>query len=119
MHFAVCDYSATGEGRTICILITYLQPRRPDDYEIEPFFEENEEGKVMFNPGTLKVSNDFMLYREFSELFGGYMAIGMDIINKDEFIERWGRLVPEFVIKSIQEPMGNFHYYAQIHYNVS
>lgn len=118
MKFAVCDYSATGEGRTICILITYLHPRRPDDYEIEPFFDYDDEGKMRFNSGTLKSTEEQILYREFSEIFGGYMAQGMEILTRQDFIDKFGRLVPEFVIKSIEQPMGNFHYFASIHYNL-
>lgn len=118
MKFAVCDYSATGEGRTICILITYIRPQQ-DDYETRPSFERDDDGKLVFVPGTLKVTDDFIIHREFSELFSGYMAMGMEILDKQEFIDRFGRLVPEFVIKSIEQPMGNFHYFAQIHYNLS
>ena len=118
MKFIACDYSATGEGRTICVLITYINPRQ-DDYEVKPSFERNEQDKLVLNPGTLKISENDILYRDFKEIFGGYLAIGAEYLDKDAFVKRFGRFVPEFVIKSINEPMGNFRYFAEIHYNLS
>ena len=120
MHFIVSDYAATGEGRTISILITYLRPKE-EDYEIRPHFEEqrDENGRIVFNHGVLKTKVDHILLRSFAETFDGWMAMGAEILDKVEFIERFGRFVPEFVIRSINEPMGNFHYFAQIHVNYS
>jgi len=54
MKFVVCDYSATGEGRTICILITYALPRY-EDYEVAPSFERGDDGKLIRVPGVLKL----------------------------------------------------------------
>lgn len=118
MKFVVCDYFATGEGRTICVLITYINPREAD-YEIKPSYGYTRDGKLQLNPGTLKTSENDILYRDFKEIFGDYLAIGAEYLDKDAFINRFGRFVPEFVIKSINEPMGNFRYFAEIHYNLS
>lgn len=120
MHFIVSDYAATGEGRTISILITYLHPKE-EDYEIKPFFEDqrDENGRIVFNPGVLKTKTEDILLRAFAETFDGWLAMGAEILEKEEFIQRFGRMVPEIVIKFVNEPMGNFHYYTQIHYNFS
>lgn len=118
MKFVICDYSATGEGRTICILITYARPRN-EDYEIQPTFERDDQGKMQYVPGTLKVSEEFILLREFAEIFGGYMAMGAEQLDQEKFLARCGHMVPQFVIKSITEPIGNFRYFAEIHYNLS
>jgi hypothetical protein len=120
MHFIASDYSATGEGRTISILITYLHPK-PEDYEIKPHIEEqrDENGRLVFNPGVLKTKPEDILFRDFAETFDGWMAMGAEILEKEEFIRRFGRMVPDMVIKFINEPMGNFRYFTQIHYNLS
>lgn len=120
MYFIASDYAATGEGRTISILITYLRPKE-EDYEVKPHFEEqrDENGRIVYNPGVLKTKVDNILLRSFAETFDGWMAMGAEILDKDQFVERFGRFVPEFVHRSINEPMGHFHYFAQIHVNYS
>jgi hypothetical protein len=120
MYFIASDYSATGEGRTISILITPLHPK-PDDYEIKPHIEEqrDDNGRHIFNPGVLKTKTEVILLRDFAETFDGWLAMGAEIVDKEEFIRRFGRMVPELVLKFVDEPMGNFRYFTQIHYNLS
>lgn len=118
MKFAACDYSATGEGRTICILITYLHPLE-EDYETKPSWKQDEDGKWQYTAGVLKSSEEDIIYREFAKIFGGYMAMGIEHLTRLEFVNRFGRFVPEFILRSINEPMGNFRYFTEIHYNLS
>ena len=66
------DYSATGEGRTVMVLITRARARRDEkqnDFEVEPSFTENG-----YNPGVEANTPEFRALREFTEEFGGYMA---------------------------------------------
>ena len=104
MYFIASDYSATGEGRTISILITYLLPK-PEDYEIKPHIEErrDDNGRLVFNPGVLKTKTEDILLRDFAETFDGWLAMGAEIVDKEEFVRRFGRMVPELVLKFVNE----------------
>ena len=116
-QFVVCDYSATGEGRTLCLLITRAYPKG-DDYETHG---ELVDGK--FVPGTLKNSAKFRAAREFVEQFGGYYARGAENLTREEFLKRFGNHLPPYTEKMLNpepgEGPGNFNLKLQIHMNYS
>ena len=116
-QFVVCDYSATGEGRTLCLLITRAYPKG-DDYETHG---ELVDGK--FIPGTLKNSAKFRAAREFVEQFGGYYARGAENLSREEFLKRFGNHLPPYIDKMLNpepgEGPGNFNLKLQIHMNYS
>ena len=119
--YVVSDYTATGEGRTVMILITRARPRRDDvhnDYQIEPNFTEQG-----YNPGVEKNTPQFRALREFAEQFDGFYARGAEVLDRDEFFARYGNQVPEYLYKmtdpdSEDSPPG-FHYTSQIYLNFS
>lgn len=109
-QFLACDYYATGEGRTVSILITRAYPRA-DDYETGT-------DKPQIAPGrTAKVR----AAREFIEEFGSWYAYGAENLERQEFLERFGHHLPEYVknILTSEDPPGNFNYRAQLHLNFS
>ena len=116
-QFLVCDYYATGEGRTVCLLITRAYARS-DDYETPGDFVD---GK--FVPGTLKNSAKFRAAREFSEEFGGYYLQGAENLTREEFLKRFGNHLPPYIDKMLNpepgEGPGNFNLKLQIHMNFS
>lgn len=118
-QYVVSDYSATGEGRTVMILITRALPRCDlDDYEVEPNFTEQS-----YNPGIEKTTPEERAQREFSQEFGGYMALGAEILDRNEFFHRFGNHVPEYLYK-MTDPYGEdsppgFYYRSEIHFNFS
>jgi hypothetical protein len=118
-QYVVSDYSATGEGRTVMILITRARPRLDlGDYEVEPSFTEQE-----YNPGVEKTTPEQRAMREFSREFGGYMAMGAETLDRSEFFHRFGNHVPEYLYKltdpeNTDRPPG-FNYKSQIHLNFS
>lgn len=121
LQFVVADYMATGEGMTIMILITMAYPKN-DDYEEDDKSHMNEDGSFHFEMPNLKegVTPRVIAFREFAELFGGYMASGAQIITKEEFKEKWSKYVPAHVNKIIDDTdMGNFKYYSCYHVNFS
>lgn len=116
-QFLACDYYATGEGRTVMLLITRAYPHT-DDYETRGDFVD---GKLV--PGTLKNSAKFRAAREFIEEFDGWYAQGAENLPREEFLTRFGHHLPEYVHNILKkegdERPGNFNYKAQIHLNFS
>ena len=114
-QFLACDYFATGEGRTVMLLITRAYPRT-DDYETPSDFVD---GK--FVPGTLKNSAKFRAAREFADEFGGYYVQGAENLPRLEFIRKYKNHLPEYVLNFLdsEEQPGNFNLKLQIHMNFS
>ncbi len=98
MQYLASDYYATGEGRTICLLITGAYPRQ-DDYLDD----------------TLKNSEKFRAAREFIEEFD-YFAQGAVNFSKEEFMKRFGQFVPDVIQRMLDKP-ANIHFTQRFHYN--
>ena len=119
--YVVSDYSATGEGRTVSVLVTRARARRDEkynDYEVEPSFTD--EG---YNPGVESNTPEFRALREFAEEFDGFWAMGAEVLDRNEFFHRFGNHVPEYLYKMTDTDgeftPGGLHYKSQIHYNFS
>jgi hypothetical protein len=119
-QYLASDYYGTGEGRTMCVLITRAYPKR-DDYEIQPDFVEDAEGKPQYVPGKLKYSQKFIAAREFKERFGDYYVQFAENLGREEFFNRFGRLLPEMVVKLLdgKDTPGNFYFAQEFHFNYS
>lgn len=118
LHYMFCDYMATGEGRTISLMICMPYPK-PEDYEAQPRIDE----QWQYVPGTLKTSYSDIAARRFRETFGDYMAIGIEHASRDEFIKHWGKFIPESVQRLTdpdeKDPPGNVQWHMQFHFNFS
>lgn len=118
LQYMMCDYLATGEGRTICLMICMPYPTS-DDYEVQPSIGED----WKYVPGVLKTSYSEIAARRFREKFGDYMAIGIEHLTREEFIGHWGKYVPEVVQKLTdpdgEDPPGNIQWHMLLHYNFS
>lgn len=119
-QFLVCDYFATGEGRTICLMITRAYPKQ-DDYEVPPDFKEDVEGKLVYVPGVLKHSQKLIAAREFGERFGSRLLQGAENLPRDEFLEKWGRFIPEPVLNLLnsEDQPGNLSFSQEFYFNYS
>ncbi len=101
--YLICDYSATGEGRTVCVMIAHSYVF--DTLSIGP---------------PEKTQQDCMK-EAFARRFGEYLTIGMREVTKNEFEERYGWTIPETVYRMITEkpyPPG-FQWSTEIYYNLS
>lgn len=100
-QFLACDYYATGEGRTIALLITRAYPWAGDD----------------------NTSAEFRAVREFTVKFGGFLTQGVEHLPREEFLKRFGNHLPEYVHKVIaaegHDRPGNFNFAQEIHMNFS
>lgn len=117
-QFLASRYLATGEGLTVCLLITLAQPDQNLDYSEPPSFDEN----WKYNPGQLKTTVEQRAHREFVSLFGDWYAIGMENLSQDEFFQRFDSYIPNTIrniVEDEESPPGNFHYDAKMHVNFS
>lgn len=107
-QFLVCDYYATGEGRTICLLITRAYAHA-DDYE------------GTYPDYTYKNSAKFRAAREFIEHFGGWYAQGAENLPREEFLKRFGHFLPDVVKNMLTDATqpGNLNFKQSFHFNFS
>src|SRR6056297_4078171 len=85
--YVVSDYSATGEGRTVSVLVTRARARRDEthnDFEVEPSFTDDG-----YDPGVEKNTPEFRALREFAEEFNGFYAMGAEVLDRNEFFHRF------------------------------
>lgn len=116
--YMFCDYMATGEGRTICLMICMPYPQ-PEDYEVQPRFDE----QWQYIPGVLKTSTRDIAARRFREKFGDHLSIGIEHATREEFLKHWGRFVPEGVQRMSDpaepDPPANLQWNMEFHFNFS
>lgn len=115
--FVACDYSATGEGRTICLLVTRAYPYT-EDYVKQSWFDE--EGKWHYEPETKNTPEERAL-REFTVKFGGWMRQGAEVLDRDEFLKRFSNLLSPVVINMLSTTSipGNMNFSQEFHINFS
>ena len=109
-QFVAADYYATGEGRTVCLLITRAYPH-VDDYE----------GTY---PNTVELNTpEFRAAREFVEHFDSFYARGAENLPREDFLRRFGHYLPEYAHKILNakgdERPGNFNFKQSLHLNFS
>ena len=116
-QFLACDYYATGEGRSIMLLITRAYPHA-DDYETPGDY--NLETKV-YTPPVMKKGHTpkVIAAREFAEQFGGYYLQGAENLSRLEFIRKYKSYLPEYVLNFLdsEEQPGNFNFKQSVHFN--
>ena len=119
-QFVFADYMATGEGRTISLLITRAYPHHEDyDESIPSGFID---GKFVMPVLKEGITPQVIAAREFVEKFGGYMAMGAEFLSRYEFLNRCGHHLPVHVVNFLtdsEDNAGNFNYYSQYHINFS
>ena len=111
-QFLACDYYATGEGRTVSLLITKAYPCA-DDYED---FHTVPNKKI-------KNSAEDRAAREFRERFGSRYLQGAENLSREEFLQRFGNHLPQYMTKLLNaegaDRPGNLNFSTQIHLNFS
>lgn len=121
LQFLVSDNFATGEGRTISILITRAYPRSEDYGESKSHM--NADGSFHFEMPDLKegVTPRVIALREFIELFGNWNAQIAENLSREEFLDRYGHHLPAYGKTMLQDAddSGNFKYSSQYHVNYS
>jgi hypothetical protein len=114
-HYAAIDYSATGEGRTLYLLITRANPS-PDDWEDPPSLKNGWSG-------TLAVSSETIVKRQMAELVDSYYMAGIQYYTREEFLSSYQFYLPQVVVDmsnpdNDHQPF-NLHYFQEFHFNFS
>jgi hypothetical protein len=120
LQFVATEYMATGEGSTICILITKAYPSH-DDYK-ESNSHTNPDGSFHFEMPELK--DDWnpgkKAMQEFVAEFGTYYALGAQLLTKEEFLRRFYNHLPAWMPSLIdKDDAGNLYYASRFHINFS
>ena len=125
LHYVVSDYLATGEGSTVCVLVTMAYPDAEDYEDDESHMDPD--GAFHFVMPKLKegVTPEKIALREFKKEFGNYFSIGAEIVTEEEFKKRWIRHCPAYIEKIINNQKdetlaaGNVYYASKFHINYS
>lgn len=89
-RFLVCDYFATGEGRSIWLMIDRNYGEKWTDKEFKSFI-----GHV-------------------------YYHVGIEEVDEDKFISTYGRMIPDHVIQMIDKKnQSAFTWKTHLHFNYS
>jgi hypothetical protein len=118
-QYIACDYYATGEGRTVCLLITRAYPHA-NDYETHGNYTDG-----VYTPPVMKAghTDKVRAAREFAEKFDSWYLQGAENLPRDEFLQRFGHLLPEFAHKLLDaegnDRPSNFNFAQQFHLNFS
>jgi hypothetical protein len=102
-RFIVSDYFGTGEGRTLCFLMTQALARGDD------FGEDN------YSPITTK---EYRAVREFHQHFGTWMLHGATFLSREDFFEKYSILLPQKLI-DLKDKNCYMNYYSELHFNFS
>ena len=98
------EYFGTGEGQTVCIMMTQASPYGDD------FTEENR--YVPIN------SKQYRAVRKFHEEFGTWMLYGLKFMSKEDFFGEYSYYIPPAIMKLYNKScFKEFH--TQVHYNFS
>ena len=115
LRYMVSDYAATGEGRTVSILIEALRPK-DEEWARAPGFEAGRD----YVEGELGVEEEAVLRRQFEERFDDWWARGMEVMSRREMMRDYGAHLPPAVADAIEKGgFGGFSFFAQIHVNYS
>jgi hypothetical protein len=112
LHYLAVDYFATGEGRTIALLITPCH-FKDEDYEEKPHFEENKFVAGKIKEGALEKR----LLEQMIEKVGRYLALCAEILTEEEFYRRYEKMVPTTVQQITKESYAS--YFMEFHFNYS
>jgi hypothetical protein len=127
LHYVVSDYMATGEGHSLCILITMAYPHHDDYDRTDNKTRINEDGSFHFEMPKLKegITPETIALRQFKEEFGAFHARSAQIMSEEEFLEKYSKHVPEYIIVVICNQhiagmgAGNVYYASIVHLNYS
>ena len=119
MYFMVSDYYATGEGRTVSILIDTPDINQ-SDYEIPPGYVVNAFGDKIWTEGFLKPEYDpkSTLLAKFEKEFGDFFSIGVDFLTEEEFFENYQDFIPDIIKEKLKDrKIFNIFWKNQFHFN--
>lgn len=105
-RFLVSDYGATGEGRTISVLMTQANPYG-DDFPSD--------GPNKYVPIT---TTEYRAVREFHKYFGTWSLYGVDFLSREDFFEKYANFLPPALV-NLKDKQCFLAYHGELHFNFS
>ena len=102
--YMIGEYYGTGEGQTVCIMMTQATPYGDD------FSGENR--YVPIN------SKQYRAVRKFHEEFGTWMLYGLRFLSKEDFFSEYSYYIPPAIMKLLNKSCFK-DFYTRVHYNFS
>ncbi len=103
-RFLVNDVFATGEGRTISLLITQGLPGMEEDFDIE------HHGYQAVN------TKEYRAIREFYSIFGKFHSQGVEFLPEDHFFGTYSNCLPP-ILSNVRD-RSYYRFYTHIHFNL-
>lgn len=104
--FMVSDYSASGEGRTVCLMMTTANPNYPEDFV-------NSENNYV--PST---TQEYRARRKFKEKFGDWYVNGLEFLTKEQFFNKYSLFLPQKLV-NLKDKLCSIEYHSELHFNFS
>ena len=104
--YMVAEYFGTGEGQTVCIMMTQANPGHAEDFETST------------NKYVACTTKEYRAVRAFHEQFGTWHLHGLRFLSKEDFFSEYSYYIPPVMMKlSNKSCYKDFH--TRVHYNFS
>jgi hypothetical protein len=104
--FMVLDYFGTGEGRTLCLMMTSALPCREEDFQ-------NPDNKYVAS-----TTKEYRARRKFKEAFGDWHYQGLEFLTREEFFTKYSQYLPPKLIE-LKDQLCYIEYCSKLHFNFS
>ena len=105
-RYMIADYSATGEGNTVCLMVTQAVPYGDD-------LPPSGSGKY----GAI-TTQEYRAVREFHQKFGSWYLQGIRFLPREEFFMTCAYYIPPVMMKLANANCYK-DFYTKVHYNFS
>ena len=103
-RFIISEYYGTGDGETICIMVTNGSTE-PEDFTDDSSY-------------TPTNSIEYRCVREFHKHFGTWMLHGIEFLSKEDFFKKYSIFLPQALV-NLKDKQCYMHYHSELHFNFS
>jgi hypothetical protein len=104
--YMVSEYFGTGEGQTVCVMMTQANPGHPEDFETST------------NKYVACTTKQYRAVRAFHEQFGTWHLHGLRFLSKEDFFSEYSYYIPPAMMKLLNKSCFK-DFYTRVHYNFS
>ena len=104
--YMVSEYFGTGEGQTVCIMMTQAAPGHAEDFETST------------NKYVACTTQQYRAVRAFHEQFGTWYLNGLRFLSKEDFFSEYSYYIPPAMMKLLNKSCFK-DFYTRVHYNFS
>jgi len=104
--YMVAEYFGTGEGQTVCVMMTQANPGHKEDFENST------------NKYVACTTQQYRAVRAFHEQFGTWYLHGLRFLSKEDFFSEYSYYIPPAMMKLLNRSCFK-DFYTRVHYNFS